>query len=99
MDDSKATSEKEKRIANGRGNGRATKRFEVSLPVAAARVLEAAAILGGYESVEAFIVEAAAEKSVRLNSEEFQQRIRAVLTHDAGNSRVRKAAPAGGGEA
>ena len=81
----------ETKNSNGRAAARQTRRFEISLPVASARVLEAASILGGYESVEAFIVEAAAEKSVQLSTEEMRQQIRAVLTHEGGHGKARKA--------
>ncbi len=80
----------ETKNGNGRGAARQTRRFEISLPLASAKMVEAAATLGGYETPEAFIQQAALDAA-----EEFQQRIQAVLGRDVSNGKGRKASKGG----
>ncbi len=83
----------ETRDGTGSKAARQTRRFEISLPLASAKVLEAAATLGGFESPEAFIQEAA------LNAaEEFQQRVQAAVGRDTGNGKGKKASKGGANE-
>ncbi|MDQ3649821.1 MAG: hypothetical protein M3458_05970 [Acidobacteriota bacterium] len=69
----------------GRAAARQTRRFEISLPVQAAKMVEAAATLGGYDTPETFIQEAALK-----SAEEFQQRIQHAISRDNGNGKGRK---------
>ncbi|MBA3712381.1 MAG: hypothetical protein H0W76_08005 [Pyrinomonadaceae bacterium] len=76
----------ETKSSNGRGAPRQTRRFEISLPIVPARVVEAAATLGGYDTPEAFIQEAALKAA-----EEFQQRLQHAISRDNGHGKGRKA--------
>ena len=71
---------------NGRGAARQTRRFEISMPVASAKVVEAAATLGGYDTTETFIRQAALDAA-----EEFQQRVQGLFGRDDGRGKGRKA--------
>ncbi len=77
----------------GRGSARQTRRFEISLPLASAKMVEAAATLGGYDTPEAFIQESALKAA-----EEFQQRVKAAVGRDNGNGKGRKAGKGGANE-
>ena len=71
---------------NGRGATRLTRRFEISLPIASARVVEAAATLGGYDTPEEFFQEAALKAAA-----EFQQRLQQAISRDTSNEKGKKA--------
>ncbi len=76
----------ETKSRNGRGAPRQTRRFEISLPIAAARVVEAAATLGGYDTPEEFVQEAALKAAA-----EFQQRLQHAISRDTGHEKGKKA--------
>ncbi len=76
----------ETKNGGGRAAARQTRRFEISLPVQAAKMVEAAATLGGYDTAETFIQEAALKAA-----EEFQQRVQHAISRDNSNGKGRKA--------
>ncbi len=83
----------ETKNGNGRNTARQTRRFEISLPLASAKVIEAAATLGGYDTPEAFIRQAALDAA-----EEFQQRVQAAVGRDNGGGKGRRAGKGGANE-
>ncbi len=87
------TNTTDEKNGNGRGSTRQTRRFEISLPLASAKVIEAAATLGGYDTPEAFIRQAALDAA-----EEFQQRVQAAVGRDNGGGKGRRAGKGGANE-
>lgn len=78
-------SKNEIKDTNDQSRGRQTRRFEFSIPIAQAKVLDAAATLGGYESTEAYIIEAAAQRAGQ-----FQEKFQAFMGREVSNGKSRK---------